>query len=101
MFFAKNDQKGSYWENPQNYDKFSPHNFVKNWDAPILIIHNEKDFRVPIGQGMEAFTAAQSRNIPSRFLYFPDENHWVSKPQNSILWQRVFFEWCDKWLKGE
>lgn len=101
MFFAHNDQKGSYWDNPTNYNKFSPHHFVQNWDAPILIIHNEKDFRVPIGQGMEAFTAAQSRNILSRFLYFPDENHWVSKPQNSILWQRVYFEWLDKWLKKD
>lgn len=99
MFFAKNDQKGPYWSNPENYTKFSPHHFVKNWDAPILIIHNEKDFRVPLGQGMEAFTAAQSLNIPSRFLYFPDENHWVTKPQNSVLWQRVFFDWLDNYLK--
>lgn len=98
MFFAKNDQKGSYWDNPQNYSKFSPHKFVKNWDAPILIIHNEKDFRVPIGQGMEAFTAARERNIPARLLYFPDENHWVTKPQNSVLWQREFFGWLDRWL---
>ncbi len=99
MFFAKNDQKGSYWDNKTNYDKFSPHHFVKSWDTPILIIHNEKDYRVPLGQGMEAFTAAQSLNVPSRFLYFPDENHWVTKPQNSVLWQRVFFDWLDKHLK--
>jgi dipeptidyl aminopeptidase/acylaminoacyl peptidase len=99
MFFAKNDQKGSYWDNPENYKKFSPHNYVKKWDTPILIIHNEKDFRVPLGQGMEAFTAAQSLNIPSKFLYFPDENHWVNQPQNSVLWQRVFYEWLDQWLK--
>ncbi|MSQ79284.1 MAG: S9 family peptidase [Flavobacteriaceae bacterium] len=99
MFFAKNDQIGPPWNNEPNYKMFSPHNFVKSWDSPILIIHNEKDFRVPLGQGMEAFTAAQTLNIPSRFLYFPDENHWVNKPQNSILWQRVYFEWLDKWLK--
>lgn len=98
MFFARNDQKGAYWENPENYRKYSPHHFVKNWDAPILIIHNEKDFRVPLGQGMEAFTAARERNVPARFLYFPDENHWVSKPQNSVLWQREFFGWLERWL---
>lgn len=101
MFFANNDNEGPYWDQqkkPNNYDN-SPHKFVKNWDSPILIIHNEKDFRVPVTQGMEAFTAAQIKEIPSRFLYFPDENHWMLKPQNSILWQRVFFDWLDKTLK--
>jgi dipeptidyl aminopeptidase/acylaminoacyl peptidase len=99
MFFATHDQKGSYWDNPDNYNRFSPHHFVKNWNTPILIVHNEKDFRVPVTQGMEAFTAAQLQGIPSRFLYFPDENHWVLKPQNSLLWQRVFFDWLDRSLK--
>jgi dipeptidyl aminopeptidase/acylaminoacyl peptidase len=98
MFFAKNDN-GYYWENTENYQKNSPHKFVKNWDAPILVIHNEKDFRVPLSEGMQAFTAAQSLGIPSRFLYFPDEGHWVNKPQNSLLWNRVFFEWLGMWLK--
>jgi dipeptidyl aminopeptidase/acylaminoacyl peptidase len=102
MFFANHDNKGPYWsqtEHPNNFDA-SPHKFVQNWDTPILVIHNEKDFRVPLGQGMEAFTAAQIKGVPSRFLYFPDENHWVTKPQNSVLWQRVFFEWLDKYLKN-
>ena len=101
MFFANNDNGGPYWSqtaHPNNFDS-SPHKFVQNWDAPILVIHNEKDFRVPITQGMEAFTAAQIKGVPSRFLYFPDENHWVVKPQNSVLWQRVYYEWLDKWLK--
>lgn len=101
MFFANNDNGGPYWDqkkSPNNFDS-SPHKFVKNWDTPILIIHNEKDFRVPLNQGMEAFTAAQLKGIPSKFLYFPDENHWVTKPQNSILWQRVFFEWLSQTLK--
>lgn len=100
MFFANNDNQGPFWNNPRpkNYDN-SPHRFVKNWDAPILVIHNEKDFRVPLTQGMEAFTAAQLRGIPSKFLYFPDENHWVVKPQNSVLWQRVYFDWLDSYLK--
>lgn len=101
MFFVNHDLKGPYWkkENANQYTQFSPDRYVKNWDAPILIVHNEKDFRVPLGQGMEAFTAAQMRGVPSRFLYFPDEGHWVTKPQNSILWQRVFFDWLDKYLK--
>jgi len=101
MFFVNHDFKGPYWkkENQQQYDNFSPHRYVQNWDAPMLVIHNEKDFRVPVTQGMEAFTAAQMQGIPSRFLYFPDEGHWVLKPQNSVLWQRVFFDWLDRYLK--
>ncbi len=100
MFFANHDNKGPYWQNPQpaNFSA-SPHLFVRKWDTPILVIHNEKDFRVPVTQGMEAFTAAQMQGIPSRFLCFPDENHWVLKPQNSVLWQREFFRWLDAWLK--
>ncbi len=101
LWFPDYDLGGPYWKTPmpESYAKFSPHNFVKYWDTPILIIHNEKDFRVPVSQGMEAFTAAQLKNIPSRFLCFPDENHWVSKPQNSVLWQRVFFDWLGRTLK--
>jgi dipeptidyl aminopeptidase/acylaminoacyl peptidase len=101
LFFANWDMKGAPWDQPRpvSYDRFSPHLFARNWDSPILVIHGEKDFRVPITQGMEAFQAAQVRNIPSRFLYFPEEGHWVMKPQNSVLWNRVFFEWLDQWLK--
>lgn len=100
MFFANWDMGGAYWENPRprNY-AFSPHHFVGNWDTPILVIHGLKDFRVPYGQGMEAFNAAQLQGIPSRFLVFPEENHWVVSPQNSILWQREFFKWLDQYLK--
>jgi dipeptidyl aminopeptidase/acylaminoacyl peptidase len=100
MFFANQDNGGPYWDqkkSPNNFDA-SPHKFVKNWDTPILVIHNEKDYRVPLNQGMEAFTAAQVMGIKSKFLYFPDENHWVVKPQNSVLWQRVFFEWLAETL---
>ncbi len=101
LFFANHDMDGPYWNTPQpkSYQQFSPNRFIKNWDTPILVIHNEKDFRVPLNQGIEAFTAAQMNNIPSRFLYFPDEGHHVLKPQNSILWQRVFFDWLDTYLK--
>ena len=99
MWFANHDQNGSYWKNPENFKKFSPHEFIQNWNTPILVISNEKDFRVPFTQGLEAFTAAQEMGIPSRMLTFPDENHWVLKPQNGMLWQRVFYEWLDKYLK--
>lgn len=101
MFFANWDVGGPYWIEPQpeSYQKFSPHKFAGNWDTPILVIHGEKDFRVPVTQGMEAFNAAQLQNIPSRFLYFPNEGHWVLQPQNSVLWHRVFFDWLDRWLK--
>lgn len=100
MWFANNDNQGPYWQSPKprNFDA-SPHKFVQNWNTPILVIHNEKDFRVPLTQGMEAFTAAQMKGIQSKFLYFPDENHWVTKPQNSVLWQRVYFDWLDTYLK--
>lgn len=101
LFFANFDLKGAYWDNPQpaSYEKFSPHKFVKNWDTPMLVIHGQKDFRVPVTEGMQAFTAAKLKDIPSRFLYFPQEGHWVQRPQNGILWQRVFFEWLDSYLK--
>ncbi len=100
MFFANHDLGGPYWEYPQppSYD-FSPHLFVQNWDTPIMVIHGAKDFRVPISEGMQAFNAAQMQNIPSRFLVFPEENHWVLSAQNGILWQREFFKWLDEWLK--
>ena len=100
MFFANHDIGGPYWQNPRphSYD-FSPHLFVGNWDTPILVIHGAKDFRVPLSEGMQAYNAARLQGIPSRFLVFPGENHWVLSPQNSILWQREFFNWLDAWLK--
>lgn len=101
IWFSNWDMKGPYWQEPkpESYTKYSPHLFVKNWDTPMLVIHNDKDFRVPIGEGMQAFSAAQLKNLPSRFLYFPDEGHWVLKPQNSVLWNRVFFDWLGRTLK--
>jgi len=101
IFFSNFDMQGAYWEDPQpvSYRKFSPHLFVQNWDTPIMVIHGAKDFRVPESEGMQAFTAAQLRGIPSKFLYFPNENHWILTPQNGIVWQREFFGWLDEWLK--
>lgn len=101
MFYANWDLKGPYWSKPtpKSFDKFSPIQFIGNWDTPILVIHNEKDFRVPVSEGMQAFNAAKLKGIPAKFLCFPDENHWVVNPQNSVLWQREFFEWLNKYLK--
>ena len=102
LFFVNWEMGGPYWKDSATqalYDKFSPHKFVGQWKTPLLVIHGEKDFRVPVNQGMEAFTAAQVNDIPSRFLYFPTEGHWVLGPQNGIVWHRVFFEWLDQYCK--
>lgn len=101
IWFPHHDFEGAYWEKnmPRMYQFDSPHRYVQNWDTPILVIHNELDFRVPFSEGMQAFQAAQLRGIPSRMLSFPDEGHWMSKPQNSLLWQYEFFDWLDKWLR--
>lgn len=100
MWFANYDLGGPYWKKPQPKSySFSPHKFVGNWDTPILIIEGGNDFRIPYTQGLEAFNAAQLQGIPSELLYFPEETHFVLKPQNSVLWQRVFFKWLDRWLK--
>ena len=103
MFFEDWDIGGPYWDKSnkaaQRSYGFSPHQFVDKWDTPILVIHGEKDFRIPFTQGMGAYNAAIMKGIPAQFLYFPEENHWVMQPQNGILWQRVFKQWLDKWLK--
>ena len=100
MWFANHDLGGAYWNKnrPKTYD-LSPHKFVRNWDTPLMVVHGANDFRIPFTEGMQAFNAAQLQSIPSRFLYFPEESHFVLKPQNSILWQREFFRWFDSWLK--
>ncbi len=103
MWFENWDKGGPFWEKDnkvaQEVYKHSPHKLVGNWDTPILVIHGELDYRVVVTQGMTAFNAAILRDVPAEYLYFPDENHWVLKPQNGILWQRTFFNWLDKWLK--
>ena len=103
LWFTNWDLGGAYWEknNPAVQRSYanSPHLFVDKWDTPILCIHGEKDYRILASQGMAAFNAAKLRGVPAQLLIFPDENHWVLKPQNGILWQRTFFAWLDKWLK--
>ena len=98
IWFPNKDYGGPYWKNLPSY-KFSPHLMVEKWNTPIMIITGANDFRIPYTQSLEAFTAAQLHNVPSRLLFFEDECHWVTKPQNSIIWQREFFEWLDKYLK--
>lgn len=104
MWFANWDLGGPFWDKSntvaqRTYSNASPHRFVQNWDTPILIIHGGLDYRIAATQGMQAFNAAILRGVPAEFLYFPDENHWVLKPQNGILWQRTFFNWLDRYLK--
>ena len=102
-WFANWDMGGAYWDKKnkiaQRTFANSPHLFVGEWDTPILCIHGEKDYRILANQGMAAFDAAKMRGVPAQLLIFPDENHWVLKPQNGILWQRTFFSWLDKYLK--
>lgn len=102
LFFVNWDLGGPYWKSEEVrelYARFSPHRYIQEWKTPLLVIHGERDFRVPVTQGMEAFTAAQVQGIPSRFLYFPEEGHWVLSPQNGVLWHRVFFDWLDRYTK--
>ncbi len=103
MWFVNWDLGGPYWDKDNPVAQWSyansPHRFVQNWDTPIMVVHGELDYRIVASQGMQAFNAAVLRDIPAEYLYFPDENHWVLKPQNGILWQRRFFNWLDKWLK--
>lgn len=103
VWFPNHDFEGAYWQTPmpKMYQIDSPHRYVQNWDTPMLVIHNELDFRVPFSEGMQAFQAAQLKGVPSRFLSFPDEGHWMSKPQNSLLWQHEFFGWLNRYLKGQ
>jgi len=99
LWFPEWDHQGTPWTNPEGYEKHNPVNLVKNWKTPMLIVHSAQDFRVVETQGLSSFTALQRRGIPSMLLYFPDENHWVLKPQNSILWHKTVIGWLDKWLK--
>lgn len=104
LFFVNWDTGGPYWEKDnaaaqKTYEEFNPINYVDQWDTPILIIQGGKDYRVPIGQGLEAFTAAQQQGIKSRLLYFPEENHWILSPQNGLVWQTEFFRWLDETVK--
>lgn len=103
MWFADWDLGGAFWDKDnataQRTFSQSPHRYVDKWTAPIMISHGEYDYRILASQGMQAFNAAKLRGIPCEMVIYPDENHWILKPQNAIMWQRLFFRWFDRWLK--
>jgi len=99
LWFPEWEFKGTPWDNPEMYQKWSPNNYAKNFVTPTLVVQGELDFRVPVDQGLALFTTLQRRGVPSKLLYFPDEGHWVLKPQNSKLWHQTVLDWMDQWLK--
>jgi dipeptidyl aminopeptidase/acylaminoacyl peptidase len=101
LWFPEWEFGGNPYENPKQYDKWSPLKYAKNFVTPTLVIHGEKDYRTPVDQGLQMFTALQKMNVPSRLLYFPDEGHFVTKPQNARLWWNTVLDWIDQWTKTE
>jgi dipeptidyl aminopeptidase/acylaminoacyl peptidase len=99
LWFPRWEFNGMPWDNPDMYAKWSPSFFAQNFKTPTLVLHGEIDYRVPVGQGMQLFTALQMQKVPSKIVLFPDEGHWISKPQNSVLWYAQFLEWVGEWLK--
>jgi dipeptidyl aminopeptidase/acylaminoacyl peptidase len=99
LWFPLWEFKGMPWENPEMYEKWSPSYFVKDFKTPTLVFHGELDYRVPVDQGMQLFTSLQMQKVPSKIVLFPDEGHWVLKPQNSVLWYGQFLDWIGEWLK--
>jgi dipeptidyl aminopeptidase/acylaminoacyl peptidase len=99
LWFPLWEFKGMPWDNPETYARWSPSYFVKDFKTPTLVFHGELDYRVPVGQGMQLFTALQMQNVPSKMVLFPDEGHWVNKPQNSVLWYNSFLDWVTEWTK--
>jgi dipeptidyl aminopeptidase/acylaminoacyl peptidase len=99
LWFTEWENGGTYYDVPQNHEAFNPAAGVAKWRTPMLVIHGDRDYRVPYSQGLATFTALQRRGIDSQFLYFPDEGHWIQKPANSLLWHATVFEWLDKYLK--
>ncbi|MFN8061300.1 MAG: S9 family peptidase [Vicinamibacterales bacterium] len=100
QWFTDWEFKGQPWTSPDQYTKWSPHLFVKNFKTPTLVTHGELDFRVPIGEGFQLFSTLQRLGVPSKMLYFPDEGHWIGKPANAQIWYRTFIDWMDRWVKG-
>lgn len=99
LWFPIWEFKGMPWDNPETYARWSPSYFVKDFKTPTLVFHGELDYRVPVGQGMQLFTALQMQNVPSKMVLFPDEGHWINKPQNSVLWYNSFLDWVTEWTK--
>jgi len=99
LWFTTWEFGGFPWQSPETYEKWSPSNFAKDFKTPTLVIHGEQDFRVPYGQGLQLFTALQAQKTPSKLLLYPDEGHWILKPQNSLLWYRTFLDWVTEWTR--
>ena len=99
LWFPLWDMQGSPWENPETYRQWSPSQHAANFRTPTLVVHGEKDYRVPVTQGMQLFSALQAQGVPSRFLYFPDEGHWINKPANSVYWHRTVIDWLTEWVE--
>ena len=99
LWFPRWEFRGAPWENPELYDRLSPSRYVEKFQTPTLVIHGQKDYRVPVTQGMQLFTALQERDVPSQFLYFPDEGHWILKPRNSIKWHETVLAWLQRWRR--
>ena len=101
LWFEEKENGGTQFDHPENYERFNPLNHVKEWRVPMLVVHSGQDFRIPITQGLGAFTALQRQGIPSEFLTFPDENHWVLKPQNSVMWHETVNAWLKRWTSKD
>jgi dipeptidyl aminopeptidase/acylaminoacyl peptidase len=99
LWFPEWEHGGPYYDKPSEHEKFNPSSLVTQWRTPMLVIHGEKDYRVPVSQGIATFTALQRRGIDSRLLVYPDENHWVLQPENSVQWHRTVFDWLARHLK--
>ncbi len=99
LWFPEWEFQGAPWTNPEQYRKWSPSSYVENFETPCLVIHSANDFRVPLEQGLQFFTALQRKGVPSRFLYFPDEDHFVQKPLNAELWWKTVLDWLARYLK--
>jgi dipeptidyl aminopeptidase/acylaminoacyl peptidase len=99
LWFPEWEHGGTYWESPDGYELHNPVNHVEEWKTPMLVVHGAQDYRVPLEHGIGAFTALQRKGIPSQFLYFPDENHWVLSPANGVKWHETVLAWLDRWTK--
>ena len=98
LWFPIWEFNGTPWENPEMYQRWSPSQFANRFKTPTLVIHGEKDYRVPVTQAMQLFTALQLRKVPSKFLHFPDEGHWILRPRNSVHWYQSVISWLDEWI---
>jgi len=101
LWFPEREHGGTYWQNEEGFERHNPVNHVENWRTPMLVVQGELDYRIPVTQSLATFTALQRQGIPSQLLYFPDENHWVLQPANSVYWHETVEVWLDRWLRGD